>query len=901
MIKLIARNKKAHRSVKTLYLEHDACLELLDTNVKERQLSIYRGLHIRLEDERYIYASHQYEISKNGQLILSVKKIEPVIKALGEIEAHITRLIGEAKKKLDFNFAVNKSIHYIFEYVEIYQRLCSSQEALFYSTLYHENLVDEASLGALVEKAKLHLSFGEYDKLDTVEHFKRALYRIVETNSSRKILHLETADNLVLNEDSLMNLAVVIQWLQLQNTACDQLRAHFEVDFPAVKDLQTVDALSKYFNNILLENKRLSTLKAGDFLEIGDWELEVNLLYIAGSGTRETPLDPNLNYKTIDELLSRIAQDENVLKKKYAYLKEVCGEKSPVEILRDAELSLNREVKVNLSYIRDILRFDSRIVELKSGTADTPQLICRRGDFGNTAFYVVSGKVEILLDQSKHISLKEIGRDPIKEKSMIQAVTQLFSSTRKVPEYRSKSSEGGSKFGLKENSLFLQDFSGVIDRYNPETAVRLNGSVFGEISAMGRTPRTATVIARQPAVLLEVRWQGLRDLRDNISLLKALTDANFRAYGLDEHLRASKYFSHLSKAELSSTHHGSVVADKSAERSVLKAKAEFWSFGDFSWNTSYQERATPGIDNNFEGEPIIASEGQYPTGLMLIRSGFARVSRKNNNGHLTVSYLGKGEAFGFEELKYNYENPHAPKDFHYSLRALGYTEVIFIAKDLVEKYVFEHSEKPEYAASRKLHEENLDIVKTIQVSETLPVKAYSSLTDRQGMVESLVANRTINGTQAMLINLDRCTRCDDCVVACGNAHDGNPRFIREGIKIDNFLLANACMHCNDPVCMIGCPTGAIHRDREDGQVIINDPTCIGCSTCANSCPYNNIKMVQYTHEHKAEIIDGKPAQKATKCDLCIDQPTGPAWVRACGQDALKRVDVSKIPAVLEWL
>ena len=58
------------------------------------------------------------------------------------------------------------------------------------------------------------------------------------------------------------------------------------------------------------------------------------------------------------------------------------------------------------------------------------------------------------------------------------------------------------------------------------------------------------------------------------------------------------------------------------------------------------------------------------------------------------------------------------------------------------------------------------------------------------------------------------------------------------------MVANACLHCVDPVCMIGCPTGAIHRSAVGGQVVINDDTCIGCATCANSCPYNNIQMVE---------------------------------------------------------
>src|SRR5439155_5289623 len=95
-----------------------------------------------------------------------------------------------------------------------------------------------------------------------------------------------------------------------------------------------------------------------------------------------------------------------------------------------------------------------------------------------------------------------------------------------------------------------------------------------------------------------------------------------------------------------------------------------------------------------------------------------------------------------------------------------------------------------------------------------------------GLMEFLVERRIINGTASMVIDLDRCTRCDDCVRACAAGHDNNPRFVRHGPASGGLMVANACMHCVDPVCMIGCPTGAIHRDAFGGQVVINPVTCI---------------------------------------------------------------------------
>jgi Fe-S-cluster-containing dehydrogenase component len=172
------------------------------------------------------------------------------------------------------------------------------------------------------------------------------------------------------------------------------------------------------------------------------------------------------------------------------------------------------------------------------------------------------------------------------------------------------------------------------------------------------------------------------------------------------------------------------------------------------------------------------------------------------------------------------------------------------------------------------------------------------------MLEFLVEHRFINGTATMLMDLDRCVRCDECVLACARAHDNNPRFNRHGPRHDHYMVANACMHCVDPVCMIGCPTGAIHRASPGGQVMINDLTCIGCATCANSCPYDNIRMVEVRDGNGAFIRDtvtNAPIAKAAKCDLCLDQPGGPSCERACPRDALKRVDMRDMTDLSRWL
>jgi Fe-S-cluster-containing dehydrogenase component len=117
------------------------------------------------------------------------------------------------------------------------------------------------------------------------------------------------------------------------------------------------------------------------------------------------------------------------------------------------------------------------------------------------------------------------------------------------------------------------------------------------------------------------------------------------------------------------------------------------------------------------------------------------------------------------------------------------------------------------------------------------------------------------------------------------------------------MIANACMHCVDPVCLIGCPTGAIHRDPELGSVVIDDAICVGCATCANSCPYNNIRMVEIRDTNGAFLTDpeGRQIHRATKCDLCASQISGPACQRACPHNALKRIDIRDTRTLTDWL
>ena len=536
--------------------------------------------------------------------------------------------------------------------------------------------------------------------------------------------------------------------------------------------------------------------------------------------------------------------------------------------------------------LRGILRNDARIQRYHNG-----DIIVREGDYGNSAFFILSGQVHAVIDVADPLTAASLGRREPQRKGLFKALAQCWENPKTV-ERRDLSVYQAQDINRRgegtETKIFLQDIPAILERH--KTARMFSGQfeqgdVFGELAAMGRIPRTATVFAEGEVELLEIRWQGLRDIRRYDETFRQHVNTLYRERGMGEALRSTWLFKHLAHPNAPDN----CPCEKCVAMKQIAESAQLETYGSFDWHHSYKQMVDAPMAERLEQEPIIAEEGNYINGVLLIRSGFARLSRRFGHGHRTVSYLGRGHVYGFDEIMHNWRMSN-PVTLQHTLRAVGYVDVIAIPTAVIEAYVLGSDRQRPRLPQHFLPPPISPTASGAQVTER-------SQTDKkidEDMLEFLSEKRLINGTQTMVIDLDRCTRCDDCVRACASTHENNPRFIRHGPKIGHHMVANACMHCVDPVCMIGCPTGAIHRDLQEGQVVINDTTCIGCGMCANTCPYDNIRMVDIRDGHGNFILDeitGTPIVKATKCDLCADQLGGPACQRACPHDAMIRVDL----------
>lgn len=148
----------------------------------------------------------------------------------------------------------------------------------------------------------------------------------------------------------------------------------------------------------------------------------------------------------------------------------------------------------------------------------------------------------------------------------------------------------------------------------------------------------------------------------------------------------------------------------------------------------------------------------------------------------------------------------------------------------------------------------------------------------------------MSARRGFLIDLNKCTGCHACEMACQIANDvpGERRWRQ--VRTFNELhvhdvevahLSLACNHCANPPCLKACPSGAYYRDVKTCAVLLNQNKCIGCRYCSWACPYGAPRF-----DKERGVMD--------KCHFCAErQHAGgrPACVTCCPTGALKWGDL----------
>ena len=183
----------------------------------------------------------------------------------------------------------------------------------------------------------------------------------------------------------------------------------------------------------------------------------------------------------------------------------------------------------------------------------------------------------------------------------------------------------------------------------------------------------------------------------------------------------------------------------------------------------------------------------------------------------------------------------------------------------------------------------------------------------------------------MVVDIDKCTGCQACVVACQSennvpineeAHFNQRRAI-EWIRVERYwegefpdvkarFIPLFCQQCGDAPCEPVCPVYATYHNSEGLNVQVYN-RCIGTRFCANNCPYQ-VRFFNFWEPAWPETLKNQLNPDVTvrsrgimeKCTFCVqrirrssreadkngeelqdgDRALSPACVNACPTEAL---------------
>lgn len=462
------------------------------------------------------------------------------------------------------------------------------------------------------------------------------------------------------------------------------------------------------------------------------------------------------------------------------------------------------------------------------------ETLCKQGEYGSTAFLIQHGKFEIKRG-------KKPAQGPVAKNSGIFRFLKRSLGSNSSQTVPSLATGADMKSAADEGERLYRGIEDVI---------------LGEMACLNRYPRSATVVAVEESEVIEIGSNVLYMLQRNTSSRKILNDA-YKRHALNSDLERLPVFKDLS-----------VEGRKEAAR-IISEHVDLKSVEP--------------------GSPIF-SQGDKNDDFFLVRLGYVKVSRRHGTREHVVNYVGPGNldaaASSFGEiaaLSSVYQEELAS-----DLDRLGYEAGVrtstCTALDHVELVIIKSAQLKEIADANPDFKKRL-----LERARFLLEKDSERESELSTGKSSFISQGLYNAQSLLVLDLESCTRCDECTKACADAHGGETRLVREGLRFENFLVATSCRSCTDPYCLVGCPVNSIFR--EGSKEIVIEDHCIGCGQCASNCPYGNITMYGKDAGFRTEGDVKIPIvqQKATTCDQCKSIGGPPRCVHSCPHDAAFRM------------
>lgn len=114
-----------------------------------------------------------------------------------------------------------------------------------------------------------------------------------------------------------------------------------------------------------------------------------------------------------------------------------------------------------------------------------------------------------------------------------------------------------------------------------------------------------------------------------------------------------------------------------------------------------------------------------------------------------------------------------------------------------------------------------------------------------------------------LIDPSKCTGCRTCEVVCSLYHENEVNPSKSRIKVVKWEdkgmdVPVVCQHCEIPLCMEHCPSGALYKEGKHNVVCYRKELCIGCKLCLLVCPCGGIGLSNEGFILKCDLCGGNP-------------------------------------------